>query len=51
MPPAAQTTRAYDDCLKQLAAGDAADFGYHAVSIVGPRNSVDKLVGKLALLP
>ena len=29
----------------------ATEIDYYAVSIVGPRNSVDKIVGKLPLLP
>jgi hypothetical protein len=33
-----------------VASTEAADLTYYAVSIVGPRNKVDKLVGKLSLL-
>ena len=48
MPRQAQETRVYDDYLRDLAA--AEDIDYHAVSIVGPRNRVDKLVRRLPLL-
>ena len=50
MPQPAQTNRVYDEYLAELAQKNAADLAYHAVSIVGPRNAVDKLVGKLPLL-
>jgi hypothetical protein len=49
MPQAAQTNRVYDDYLTELAKRDAAFLNYYAVSIVGPRNTVDKLVGNLPL--
>ena len=29
----------------------AEELTYYALSIVGPRNRVDKIVGKLALMP
>jgi hypothetical protein len=48
MPRQAQETRVYDDYLHDLAAAEEID--YHAVSIVGPRNRVDKLVRRLPLL-
>jgi hypothetical protein len=50
MPQPAQTNRVYDDYLAELAQWNAAVLAYHAVSIVGPRNAVDKLVSKLPLL-
>lgn len=50
MPHAAQANRIYDDYLAELAQQNATDVAYNAVSIVGPRNAVDKLVGKLPLL-
>lgn len=49
MPVQAQHTRVYDEYLEQV--GAAAELAYYAVSIVGPRNRVDKIVGKLPLLP
>ena len=49
MPAAAQHTRVYTEYL--AAVKEAADLDYYAVSIVGPRNPVDKIVGRLALLP
>jgi hypothetical protein len=48
MPSAAQHTRVYDEYLGQLAGME--QISYYAVSIVGPRNRVDKLAGKLPLL-
>ncbi|MCS7477324.1 DUF2000 domain-containing protein [Umezawaea endophytica] len=50
MPEQAQTSRVYDEYLAAVASTEAADLTYYAVSIVGPRNKVDKLVGKLSLL-
>jgi uncharacterized protein DUF2000 len=50
MPEQAQTSRVYDEYLAAVAGTAAADLTYYAVSIVGPRNKVDKLVGKLSLL-
>ena len=49
MPSAAQHTRVYDEYLEQLGGDDRLD--YYAVSLVGPRNRIDKLVKKLSLLP
>jgi hypothetical protein len=48
MPEPAQTSRVYQEYLDTLAA--AGEVSYHAVSLVGPRNVVDKLVGGLRLL-
>lgn len=50
MPAAAQATRVYDEYLDAVAAAPGDALGYHAVSIVGPRNRVDKIVGRLPLL-
>jgi hypothetical protein len=50
MPQSAQTSRVYDDYLVTLAATDAASLSYYAVSVLGPRDKIDKLVGKLPLL-
>jgi hypothetical protein len=48
MPASAQHTRVYDEYLAEVATTDAPT--YYAVSIVGPRNRVDKIVGTLSLL-
>ncbi|SDH29257.1 Protein of unknown function [Sinosporangium album] len=50
MPLPAQTSRVYDEYLGTLAETPADEVVYYAVSIIGPRNKVDKLVGKLPLL-
>ncbi|MGM1062334.1 DUF2000 domain-containing protein [Saccharothrix sp. Mg75] len=49
MPVQAQHTRVYDDYLTQLSEESAVE--YYAVSVVGPRNRVDKLVKGLELMP
>ena len=51
MPAAAQATRVYDDYLRQLAKIDPGDLAVLAVSLIGPRNQVTKLVRHLELLP
>jgi len=51
MPLAAQQTRVYDEYLQQVAGTDPAELACCAVSIVGPRNRVDRIVGRLPLLP
>jgi hypothetical protein len=50
MPTSAQAHRVYDDFLAELAATSPDDLGLCAFSLVGPRNKVDKLTRKLALL-
>jgi hypothetical protein len=50
MPRSAQTNRVYDDYLGELAGTKPEDLGISAFSVFGPRNRVDKLVKKLALL-
>ncbi|WP_305789195.1 DUF2000 domain-containing protein [Symbioplanes lichenis] len=50
MPVNAQATRVYDEYLRQVTEAAGADLAYHAVSLVGPRNRIDKLVHRLALL-
>ena len=50
MPTHAQLTRVYDGYLEQVAEHGAAELGLLAVSLVGPRNRVDKIVGRLPLL-
>jgi hypothetical protein len=51
MPIAAQETRVYDDYVARLGELGTEKIDYAAVSIVGPCNPVDKIVGKLPLLP
>jgi hypothetical protein len=48
MPTNGQHTRVYDEYLQQV--GDAGELGYHAISLVGPRNRIDKIVHGLPLL-
>ncbi|MBI9115629.1 DUF2000 domain-containing protein [Sanguibacter suaedae] len=50
-PQAAQSTRVYDEYLTAVSGAIAAEIEYAAVSIVGPRNRVDKIVGRLPLMP
>lgn len=50
MPSIAQTNRVYDDYLAQLAETKPADLAVCAVSVLGPRNKVSKLVNRLTLL-
>ncbi len=51
MPSIAQTTRVYDEFLAQLAETKPADLATRAVSIIGPRNKISKLVKRLELMP
>jgi hypothetical protein len=41
----------YDDYLRELAKTEPADLALLAMSLLGPRNQVAKLVRNLALLP
>jgi hypothetical protein len=50
MPAAAQTHRVYDHYLAELAVTEPDSLGVSAVSLVGPRNRIDRIVKKLALL-
>jgi hypothetical protein len=51
MPAAAQHTNVYAEYLATVAETEAQKVEYYAVSIVGSRKRVDKIVGKLRLLP
>jgi hypothetical protein len=51
MPTQAQHTRVYDDYLAGVGRTAGADLAYYAISLVGPRRAVDKLVRGLSLLP
>jgi len=50
MPASAQETRVYAEWIDRMAATTADGLGTLAISIVGPRNRVDRLVGGLRLL-
>jgi Protein of unknown function (DUF2000) len=50
MPAAAQATRVYDDYLREVAKTHSDDLALLAVSLIGPRNQVAKLVRHLELL-
>jgi hypothetical protein len=50
MPRSAQTNRVYDGYLAELAQTKPGDLAVSAVSIIGPRNKVSKLVKDLSLL-
>jgi hypothetical protein len=50
MPSSAQTTRVYREYLDALGATGPGAVELYAVSIIGPRNRVDRLVGRLSLL-
>ena len=50
MPGSAQTNRVYDDYLAELAQTKPEDLAVSAVSVIGPRNSISKLVKGLSLL-
>jgi Protein of unknown function (DUF2000) len=50
VPLAAQTTRVYDEYTSAVAETKPEDLTYLAVSLVGPRNRIDKIVHRLPLL-
>jgi hypothetical protein len=50
-PVAAQETRVYDDYLIALSTTPRVEIAYAAVSVVGPRKVIDRLIGGLKLLP
>lgn len=51
VPAAAQSTRVYGDFLATVGRARTEEMEYCAVSIVGPRNPVDRIVGRLPLMP
>ena len=51
VPTAAQSTRVYGDFVAAVGRTRTEDVDYCALSIVGPRNPVDKIVGRLPLMP
>ena len=50
MPAAAQATRVYDDYLRELSKTHPDGLAPLAVSVIGPRNQVARLVRRLELL-
>jgi hypothetical protein len=50
MPTSAQTNRVYDEYLAELAETKPADLATCAISVIGPRNRIAKLVKGLELL-
>ncbi|HEY0247984.1 MAG TPA: DUF2000 domain-containing protein [Gryllotalpicola sp.] len=50
MPAAAQSTRVYAEYLDVVARGESDAQAYCALSLFGPRNRIDRLVGSLPLL-
>ncbi|MEU1480694.1 DUF2000 domain-containing protein [Streptomyces sp. NPDC005760] len=50
MPAVAQHTLVYTDYAASVENTDSTELDYCAVSIVGPRNRVSKIVGKLPLM-
>ncbi|WP_245930264.1 DUF2000 domain-containing protein [Allonocardiopsis opalescens] len=50
MPALAQESRVYDGYLAALAATPEPELRYYGLSLIGARNKVDKLVGRLPLL-
>jgi hypothetical protein len=51
MPASAQAHRVYDDYLAELAGTEPGELGVCAFSVFGPRNPVEKITKRLALLP
>lgn len=49
MPVDAQLTRVYDEYLAVMSGKPAEQIDYGAVGIVGPRNRLDRIVGRLPL--
>jgi hypothetical protein len=51
MPGIAQQIRVYADFLATMKEIPTEEMDFCAIGIVGPRNRIDKLVGKLPLMP
>ena len=51
MPTSAQAHRVYDEYLAELARTEPGELGACVFSVFGPRNPVEKITKKLALLP
>jgi len=50
MPEKAQISRVCNEYLGLIGATESDDMHYLAVSLAGPRNAVDRLIGRLSLL-
>ncbi|MFE4827766.1 DUF2000 domain-containing protein [Streptomyces sp. NPDC056672] len=50
MPEQAQSSRVYDEYLAAVAATGQDELAYCGISLVGPRNGIDRLAGRLGLL-
>ena len=50
MPAVAQQVRVYADYLAQVRNATEERLAYYAVSLLGPRKAIDRLVGSLPLL-
>ncbi|MBB6346530.1 DUF2000 domain-containing protein [Nonomuraea muscovyensis] len=50
MAAIAQRTNVYDDYLAELSRTGGEDLAYYAVSLLGPRETVERLTGRLPLL-
>jgi hypothetical protein len=51
MPNIAQTNRVYDEYLAEPAETKPEDLATCAISVIGPRNKISKLVKRLNLMP
>lgn len=51
MPGVAQAIRVYDEYIDTIGSTDPEMIDYLAVSLVGPKNRIDKIVGSLPLMP
>jgi len=51
MPAVAQAVRVYDEYIAAIESADAEGIEYLAISLVGPKNRIDKVVGGLSLMP
>ena len=50
MPAVAQQVRVYADYLAQVRDAAEEHLVYYAVSVLGPRKAIDRLIGSLPLL-
>lgn len=51
MPTSAQHTRVYTDFLDAVRSATVDEMDYSAISLIGPRKIIDKVVGRLPLMP
>ncbi|GAA1813245.1 hypothetical protein GCM10009771_13800 [Nesterenkonia flava] len=50
MPVSAQQTRVYQEYLETMAGSPAEELVYAALSVVGPRSYIERLIGGLSLM-